>query len=301
MHFVPLEPHVLRNLPGKYSRKISAAVRPDVRFSAIYASLVLFVCLSMLLHLHAQAAEAPAAGAADMASGTGNPYVDSYMPLDRPQVNLQPEPDAPRLFRGKDKDRDNNKMLVKGYDMLGFSSFDGKQVAPELALEQGKKLKADIVLVYSRESARTPKNVRAQQLRARAKADAASKSGQNTTAETQTTETVIEDDGATYNYYAAYWVKLAPPMIGVHVRKTAKDAPVQGLHVLAVVEESPAFVAGLQEKDVLLKIGDSRLQDSAALAAVARKYQGQQVEVEYQREGETRQTMLRVNLPAQSK
>lgn len=283
--------HLLRPVPHFSSVCPTPTRLMPTHWYVFYSLLVLAALTCMLATQTAQAA--------DTANPTGNPYIDAYVALDRPQVALQPEPDAPRLFRGNDKDRDNNKMLVKGYDMLGFSSFDGKLVAPELALEQGKKLKADLVLVYSRESARTPLNVRAQQLRARAKADAADKSGQKAATETKTTETIIEDDGATYSYYAAYWVKLAPPLIGVHVRKTGKDASVQGLHVLAVVENSPAFAAGLQEKDVLLKIGDSRLEDSAALSAVARKYQGQQVAIEYQREGETRQTTMRVNMPAQ--
>jgi PDZ domain len=216
------------------------------------------------------------------AEDVANPYVTSYLALDRPQVALQPDANGPKLFRGVDKDADNNKMLVKGFDMLGYSSFEAKQVLPELALEQAKKLKADLVLLYSQETGKTPASVRLQQLKAQAK------DGQ-----------VDVDNSLNYAYYASYWVKLAPPVIGVHVRATAKDAPVKGLHVYAVIEDSPAFKLGLQENDVITQIGSLAMSSPAELSKAAQQYQGQLVEVKYDRQGELTTGQMQLNMRSQ--
>jgi len=214
-----------------------------------------------------------------------NPYIKSYLSLDKPTVALQPDPDGPKLFRGNNKDTDNNRMLVKGFDMLGYSSFEAKEVKPEQALEQAKKLKADLVLVYTKETAGTPASVKIQQLREQAM-KAKSKPA-------QVAPTV--DNSPVYTYYASYWVKIAPPVIGVHVKGTGKDAKVDGLIVLAVVEGSPAFKASLKEGDMLTRIGDVELTNTQALSQVVKSYEGKTVDVEYVREGKSNKTVMTLN------
>lgn len=217
------------------------------------------------------------------APASENPYINSYQPIERSSVALQPDPTGPKLFRGADKNTDNNKMLVKGFDMLGISSFDAKQIPPELALEQAKLIKADLVLLYSVETGKTPMSVRAQQLKE------AAKKGEGA-------EPV--DTSPTYSYYASYWVKLAPPVIGVHVRKTSQDESPKGLHVLAAVEGSPAFKTGLQENDILTQIGDLKLDDPSGLGKAAQQYQGQLVDVVYYREGQAVKAPMQLNMRA---
>lgn len=214
-----------------------------------------------------------------------NPYIKSYLSLDKPAIALQPDPDGPKLFRGNNKDTDNNRMLVKGFDMLGYSSFDAKEVKPEQALEQAKQLKADLVLVYTKETAGTPASVKIQQMREQAMK---AKSAKNTDAPPL-------DDSPVYNYYASYWVKIAPPVIGVHVKGTSKDAKVDGLIVLAVVEGSPAFNASLKEGDMLTRIGDVALTNTQSLSQVVKSYEGKTVDVEYVREGKPIKTVMTLN------
>lgn len=219
------------------------------------------------------------------ADAAANPYTKSYLPLDRVAVPQQPDPTGPKLFRGNNKDTDNNRMLVKGFDMLGYSSFEAREVPPEQALEQARKLKADLVLLYTKESAnKTPASVRIQQLKDQQQARAAGDKS-----------VPPLDDGQAYSYYASFWVKIAPPVIGVHVKGTAKDAVVEGLSVLAVVEESPAFKAGLQEGDTLTRIGEVDLTNTQSLAKVVQRYEGKPVDVEYIREGKANKTSMTLN------
>jgi len=214
-----------------------------------------------------------------------NPYTKTYLGLDKPTVTLQPDPTGPKLFRGNNKDTDNSRMLVKGFDMLGYSSFEAKEVKPEQALEQARKLKADLVLVYTKESATTPPSVKIQQLRdqaLKAKTNAAKDADQ-------------ADNSPTYAYYASYWVKIAPPVIGVHVKGTHKEIPAEGLTVLAVVEGSPAFKASLKEGDMLTRIGDVALTNTQLLSQVVQRYEGKTVDVEYMREGKPSKTSMTLN------
>ena len=220
-----------------------------------------------------------------------NPYIKGYLSLDKPTVALQPDPDGPKLFRGNNKDTDNNRMLVKGFDMLGYSSFEAREVKPEQALEQAKILKADLVLVYTKETAGTPASVKIQQLR-----EQAMKAKSKTATDAKDSKaTTPADDSPVYNYYASYWVKIAPPVIGVHVKGTSKGATVDGLIVLAVVEGSPAFKASLQEGDMLTRIGDIALTNTQSLSQVVKSYEGKTVDVEYVREGKPSKTVMTLN------
>lgn len=242
----------------------------------------LLVVLSLIGCASSKGVQKPVEAKPDVAE---NPYIKSYLSLDKPTVALQPDPDGPKLFRGNNKDTDNNRMLVKGFDMLGYSSFEAKEVNPEQAMEQARKLKADLVLVYTKETAATPASVKIQQLREQAMKAKSTKSK----------ETAPVDDSPVYSYYASYWVKIAPPVIGVHVKGTSKDAKVDGLIVLAVVEGSPAFKASLKEGDMLTRIGDVSLTNTQSLSQVVKSYEGKTVDVEYEREGKPNKTVMTLN------
>lgn len=244
------------------------------------------VLLAMMLGIAGCAANPAIKTSGQPVSNTAeNPYIKSYFSLDRPVVALQPDPTGPKLFRGNDKDGDNNRMLVKGFDMLGYSSFEAPDVPAEQALEQAKLLKADLVLLYTKQSAETPVSVKIQQLREQALRSKANPDAPNT----------VQDSGPHYQYYASYWVKLAPPVIGVHVRGVSKNLPGEGLSVLAAVEGSPADKAGLKEGDLLKRIGDVDMIGTASLNKVVQQYAGKTVDVSYERGGEMKTTSMTLN------
>ncbi len=205
-------------------------------------------------------------------------------------VSLQANPDT-KMFVSNHKDDDNISMLENGYDMMGSSGFEGGEVAPELALQHAKAIHADTVLVYSKYgSAKTAASKIA------VIKEAAKKGGGEIDAKD------LPADTTNYNYYASYWAKLPAPLLGVHiiklVPKNDEDTPTvanKGLTILAVIKDSPAAKAGLVRGDVLTKIAGNDLNKPEELSGVVRKYQGQNVAIEYEREGKTAIANAQIN------
>lgn len=195
-----------------------------------------------------------------------NPYFKSYVSKERPTIALAPDPSGPKLYRGSDQVTDYKRMLESGFDMLGYSNFQGPDVSPEKATEHARNIKADIVLVYAEQKGDTPVAVQIDQARNKTK-----------------TDDTAPQDSKLYEYFASYWVKLAPPLIGVHVESNTQDEDRFGLRIIAVVKESPAAKAGLEEDDILTRIGDVAMDKPDALTSAAKRYAGQTVDVLFKR------------------
>jgi hypothetical protein len=228
--------------------------------------------LSMSLHGNAEDAE--------------NLYATAYKPLELRAKVLPPEDLEPKIYKGTDnKDADYQRMLEGGYDLLGFSSFEAGEVPPQLLTQHARTVKAHLVLVTVSRSGDVPASIKIDRLRQKARE--------------QNTDTVdlsdIEQTVVRYNYHASYWVKLVPPLIGLHVSPTSKDEKIKGQVVVAVIKRSPAERAGLKELDVIMKIGDELLEKPEALAAAAKRYAGQTVDVHYLREGAVNKTTMTLN------
>jgi putative serine protease PepD len=89
--------------------------------------------------------------------------------------------------------------------------------------------------------------------------------------------------------------KFSRPFLGVSFRvvdqKTAllNEVP-QGAYIQSVVEDSPAEKAGIQEGDIVTKIGGVKLEisESGLAKAIATHKVGERVEIELWRDGETK-------------
>ncbi len=197
-------------------------------------------------------------------------------------ASMQASPDT-KILVSNHKDEDNISMLENGFDMMGSSGFDSGNVLPELALQHAKAIKADTVLVYKKYgSAKTPVS-RMQLIK-----EAAKKGG----GEVEAKELESAEEAPQYKYYASYWAKLPAPLLGVHIIKLAmrdeetdKVIEKKGLKVLAVIKDSPAAKAGLVRGDILHKLADTELNKPEELSPLVRKFQGQNVAIEYEREG----------------
>jgi hypothetical protein len=210
--------------------------------------------------------------------GSENPYTKSYVNKGRPSIALQPDPDGPKIYRGESQVEDYKRMLENGFDMLGYSSFQGTDVPPEQATEQAKSIKADLVLLYAERKGKTPLSVQLDQARKKARDGANEAQNQKL-----------------YQYFASYWVKLAPPLIGVHVEASAQGDRRSGLRVMAVVRGSPAARAAIQEDDVLTRIGDVAMDNPEALTQAAKRYAGQTVDVLFKRGNSDGKTVMTLN------
>lgn len=204
--------------------------------------------------------------------------------------SMQVNPDT-KMYVSNHYDEDNISMLEDGYDMMGSSGFEAGSIKPDMALEHARSIKADVVLVYSKYASKKSSLSKLELIKEAAK----------TTGEIDP-ESLNSQDDEQYKYYASYWAKLPMPLLGLHVIKlshkdkdTGKSIEEDGLKVLAVIKQSPAFKAGLKRGDVLLKMGAMDLQTPAQLSQAAMKYAGKQVEISYKREEESKTTNATLN------
>lgn len=204
--------------------------------------------------------------------------------------SLQANPDT-KMYVSNHYDEDNISMLEDGYDMIGSSGFEAGSIKPDMALEHARSIKADVVLVYSKYASKKSSLSKLELIKEAAK----------TTGEIDS-ESLNSQDDEQYRYYASYWAKLPMPLLGLHVIKlshkdkdTGKSIAEDGLKVLAVIKQSPAFKAGLKRGDVLLKMGAMDIQTPAQLSEAAVKYAGKQVEISYKREEETKTANATLN------
>lgn len=221
-----------------------------------------------------------------------NPYEKNYKAQNTGDLaSLQANPDT-KMYVSNHYDKDNISMLENGYDMMGSTGFEAGEVPAELALQHGKAIKADTVLVYTKHGSA---------MTAASKIDTYKEAAKKNGGEID--EKDLVEDVVKYKYYASYWAKLPSPLLGVHVIKLASPATkegeqrqeLEGLNVLAVVKGSPAEAAGIMRGDMLLKLNDIELNKAAELAKVVRQLQGQKVAMEYERDGEKAMAQAHLN------
>ena len=220
-----------------------------------------------------------------------NWYESSYKSQNNGDLkSLEALPDT-KMYVSNHKEDDDISMLESGYDMIGSSGFTAGEVPPEQALAHAKALKADTVLVYSKYGSAKTSSGKMQMIKEAAKLGK------------ELTEKDLAEEPTNYKYYASYWAKLPAPLLGVHVIKLAKKeseendkvVEYEGLKVLAVIKDSPAANAGLKRGDVLLKLANNKLNKPEELSNVVRQHQGQEVAVEFERNGEKNTTKTQIN------
>lgn len=222
------------------------------------------------------------------AQAAENLYEKNYKEQNgRSLKSLIADPDT-KMYVSNHSDEDNIDMLENGYDMMGSTGFEAGSITPDMALQHGTTIKADVVLVYSKYASKQSPLSKIEAIKEAAK----------TTGEID--PAVLEEDEQ-YKYYASYWAKLPMPLLGLHVIKLKQKnnngsaTDLDGLKILAVIKGSPAFKAGLKRGDMLLSMGGVTLQQPEALSQVARKYKGKKVDIVYERNGQSMQAQTMLN------
>jgi hypothetical protein len=204
-----------------------------------------------------------------------NLYAQNYKEQNSSHLkSLSGNPDT-QMYVSNHKEDDNISMLESGYDLMGFSSFNGIDAPVDSALQHGKEIKADMVLVYRKYGSAKTASSKLQLIK-----EAAKKTG-------EIDPNDLVDEPTEYQYYASYWAKLSMPLLGVHVIKLVHatsdegEARVEdkGLKIIAVIKDSPAYKATILKDDTLLKIGDVELNKSDDLYAAVGHYAGKAVDV----------------------
>lgn len=213
-----------------------------------------------------------------------NPYSIHYQAQNQGNLHSLQEHAEPQLFSGTRRDEDNIRMLEDGYDLMGFSQFEAGEVDAEQARAQGRSLQADIILVYMKKAGVASPASRMEVIKE------AVKKGQSLT------EKDVAPAPANYRYYATYWAKLPPPLLGIHVIKlvakssgtaetpTPSGQAKEGVRVIAVIHGSAAEKAGILRGDQLLSIQREKVEDAATLSTLVRKYRGKAVRLQLERD-----------------
>lgn len=218
---------------------------------------------------------------AELPSISENYFMTTYVESKATNARRLKAAGEPQLFSGVDKKADYQRMHEKGYELIGYSSFTAGDIAPDLSLPQAKKVGAEIVLVYSERTGNRTGSVAA--------AKEAKQRGEQIRPED------LKDRPLGYTYFATYWAKIAPPVLGLHVLVPKETDKPDGLIVLVVMEGSPAFAAGIRKDDILYKIGDIEVNNIEQLNQALKQYTGQQVVIEYKRERQFMSTTAQLN------
>lgn len=208
-----------------------------------------------------------------------NPYQEYFTDNTRGRDLLAssyivPPPKEPKIFRGTDQKEDTQKMLEDGFFLIGFSQFNSREVSRAYALAFAKKIHAAEVLIYSRYTNTvtemvptvTPVTTRIETIHNDGERFREDRDRGRLTRPSVSTTTITEFDTTylptavnQYDYYATYWIKGRPPIVGIRPRNLSTDerqrlGTNKGIVVMAVVTGSPAFKADILKGDIVMKV-----------------------------------------------
>ena len=103
-----------------------------------------------------------------------------------------------------------------------------------------------------------------------------------------------------YDYFASYWVKVAPGHFGAYVENLTSEqrAAVQrnrGASILAAVRNSPAFEADVLTGDIILSVDGEDVRDAQDFISRVSALAGHEVVVEYWRNSAIDARIVRLN------
>jgi serine protease Do len=180
--------------------------------------------------------------------------------------NIQPE-----VRQGtSDPEADTVKMLEDNYGLLGYSAFFAPKLDDSQAIEQAKKVKASVVLLYSKHKD-TSTGVQPIYL---------NKGG--------VIYTSSQADG--YNQTASYWVKNKPPVLGIGVKELTPEQRKQsgsnnGMCIAYVIKQSPAFKAQIINGDILINIDNKEINDNQSFKSAQDSKAGKTITILLIRDG----------------
>jgi membrane-associated protease RseP (regulator of RpoE activity) len=103
-----------------------------------------------------------------------------------------------------------------------------------------------------------------------------------------------------YDYYASFWVKAKPPILGVYYENLTdelrrKIESNKGVYITVVIKDSPAFNADLLNGDVIRKLNDTEVIDRTHFGKLIAENKGQEIKVEIFRNGKTITKQIQLN------
>jgi S1-C subfamily serine protease len=195
-------------------------------------------------------------------------------------------------------------MFGDGFRLLGYSSFNGKEASERQVKQQGETVMADRVLVYAKYSG-TERSAVPLTLPNTATATTnyygSGGYGSAVTTVNGTTTTMVPISVRRYDQMATFWIRAIPnPILGIDMRdltpqQRAAFQTNKGVTVNAVQKDTPAYHADLLKGDVFKSVGSIEVTDGHELQQLLQKFAGQQVKVEFIRDGKLLAKEVKLN------
>jgi hypothetical protein len=211
----------------------------------------------------------------------------------------------PGLYRGTDLGQDAQAMVENGYALVGYSAFDAGSADDKGALSQAREVHASTVLVYGQYDDAgeinpfTPYDDQTSLAGIYRSAGHPGHPADSGSSGRATGVIYNPYSGRRVNYFASYWVKLKPPIFGTSLEHPGagvqeKSGIDRGMLVKAVVDDSPAFLAGVRKGDILVRIGVVDINSDKAFDDALKIYEGEAVDVVLNRDGSELEKRVRM-------
>lgn len=237
--------------------------------------------------------------AALLLGACANPYTQNFTGTigQRDMADLKYHAGEPSLRQGTNHRTDASAMWENGYYMVGYSNFDAGRIAEGRAMEQAKKIRAEIVIVYSkyRGTVTSLMAVTVPTTQTTEHSGTISGSGapinySSTSKTTGTRTDYIPYSVDRFGYLATYWVKRKEGGLGIAaVDLTPMDRRALGANygvvVTSVTKGGAAFKQDILIGDVIVEVDGERTRDFEHLLAQIKGKEGRNIEFRINRRG----------------
>lgn len=237
-----------------------------------------------------------------------NPYAQFYTDLTggRPREMYAESIEVPtecKIYSGSDMRSDYDNLIEDGYFCLGYTSFNGAAASTTQAKFHAKTIGAELVLVYSEYTntvtGTTPLTLKnPSQTSTSRTTGTLYGSGGSVNYNSRTTTTSpggyttydIPYNTNRYDYFASYWVKGKPLILGINGSDLNESlrADLQrnrGVEIVRIINGTPAYKNDLLIGDVLISINNIEIDDMAHLTSLLKTYSKQKVTFDIIRSG----------------
>jgi hypothetical protein len=231
--------------------------------------------------------------------------------LDYP--NLEPGQGEPQTFSGKNIEEDSRAMMENGFVMIGSSRFNSGAVNESQAIQQAKKVKASVVIVYSEYTNTVTGSMpytTYNPSQTVTSYDSGNVYGAGGSAYYSGTSTYTVPGGSTtqyipysvnrYDYGASYWAKFKKIIFGAHCIELPNEVRQQlerntGGYLSVIVKNSPAFNANVLSGDVLIHMNQRDVNNCQDFMNAIAEYSGQKVAIEIIRKNQIKTISVQLN------
>jgi S1-C subfamily serine protease len=176
-------------------------------------------------------------------------------------------------------------METSGFELLGYSAFNGKEANQKSVAKQAKKIGATDVIYIARYT----------------DTQSGGAFGSTTYSRWGAFSFITPMSVRRYDQLAMYFRKAPREGLGVYPRPLTDEEKVRigsnkGIAIVAVVNGSPAFMADILPGDIIIEIGGHALWDADSIKAALASAKGKTTDVHLIRAGQ--QVTKQVTIPA---